>query len=201
MLTLALLGCAAPFDAEPSPEPSTSAPDPSAKPVWNPVYERYKWFAGLEEWVLIHKSSSSYHCVRADGRIQRCPDVEREDEAEYYRKWGRLTMAMVERLEATPDDQEVEALVFYEVSYPVGLHDRDPALVKRAREELSREIVMMGAFWQEWVVDVGGTIPLPANRTMPMFGMKARPSVYRILSRSPGIVWINPHSRGQVGHF
>jgi hypothetical protein len=201
ILTVVLLGCAAPFDAEPTSEDSAHASDEPEQPPFNPVYERLKWFEGLEEWVLVHKSPSSYHCVRADGRIQRCPDVEREDEAEYYRKWGHLSKSMVALLAATPEDREVEARVMFDVDYPAGLHDRNAEVKQRAREQLFANILTMGDFWQDWVEDAGGTITSPTLKSMPLFMMKARPSIYRILARSPGIGSIGPRTRGMVGHF
>lgn len=158
-----------------------------------------KWFEGLEEYVTIHKEFGATWCKRADGRIQDCEEVKREDREAYYREWGAMTKDFAALLAATPDDQTLPASISFFVQEPPEIFSPNPVVKAAAQERYSQETVAEGKRWQDWGTARGGTVTAPTDAGMPMFTMTAKPPVYRVMAWTPGITGIRPSGKSKPG--
>lgn len=97
----------------------------SQQSPYNPVYEQRRYYVGLGEWIVIHKGPDGYYCVREDGQKQSCVEVQKEEEAAYFEKYGVMTQGLWHLCETTLSGEELPAGVAYHVDEPLGLLSPD----------------------------------------------------------------------------
>jgi hypothetical protein len=150
------------------------APDPSVDYTYN------KWFDGLEEYVVVHKSPEGVTCTRADGRVQDCLDVEAEDKKAYYEKYGTMNKALFQDCATKfPADKVLSLGIRFYVKLPPppADFDTDVRIVDGVRPQIIEKVISAGG----QIDDASFGSPLPA---MDISGTCA---VAKILSRTEGI--------------
>jgi len=152
--------------------------DPSPDPSVDYTYK--KWFDGLEEYVVIHKSPEGVTCTRADGRVQDCLDVEAEDKRVYYEKYGTMNKALFQDCATKfPADKVLSLGIRFYVKLPPppGDFDTDARIVDGVRPQII-----------EKVIAAGGTIRNPNyGDPLPSMFISGTCEVATILSRTEGI--------------
>ncbi len=150
------------------------APDPSVDYTYN------KWFDGLEEYVVVHKSPEGVTCTRADGRVQDCLDVEAEDKKAYYEKYGAMSKPLFQdcATKFPPDKVLSLGIRFYvKLPPPPADFDTDARIVDGVRQNVIEKVIAAGG----QIADASFGDPFPA---MDIFGTCA---VAMKLARTEGI--------------
>ena len=152
--------------------------DPSPDRSVDYVYK--KWFDGLEEYVVIHKSPEGVTCTRADGRVQDCLDVEAEDKRAYYEKYGTMNKALFQDCATKfPADKVLSLGIRFYVKLPPppGDFDEFARIVDGVRPQIVEKVIAAGGT----IEDANYGDPLPS-----MF-ISGTCEVATILSRTEGI--------------
>ena len=152
--------------------------DPSPDPSVDYVYK--KWFDGLEEYVVIHKSPEGVTCTRADGRVQDCLDVEAEDKRVYYEKYGAMNKALFQDCATKfPADKVLSLGIRFYVKLPPppADFDTDARIVDGVRPQIIEKVIAAGG----QIDDASFGEPFPA------MDISGTCKVATILSRTEGI--------------